>query len=147
MHADERTEQIVDAGSPLPEGSDQQPSRGDFLKWGTVALGGLYVGPKITSFAVNGTVGQAGSPAPGSHSSSSSSSYSYSSSTSESISLPTTGGAAGQHTAATVGNGVSSEAWIPVAAAGTAAAGWYLRKQGKKNRLAGETVNGVEETR
>lgn len=36
-------------------------SRGDFLKWGTVAMGGLYVGPKITSFAVQGRLGGAGS--------------------------------------------------------------------------------------
>jgi hypothetical protein len=36
-------------------------SRGEFLKWGTLALSGLYVGPKITTFALQGQLGQAGS--------------------------------------------------------------------------------------
>ncbi|HEV3309102.1 MAG TPA: hypothetical protein VG815_01070 [Chloroflexota bacterium] len=42
-------------------------SRGDFLKWGTVALGGMYVAPKISSFAVEKSLGHAGSvgPVPG----------------------------------------------------------------------------------
>lgn len=41
-----------------------QASRGEFLKWGTVALGGLYVGPKISSFAVEKSLGHAGSVSP-----------------------------------------------------------------------------------
>jgi hypothetical protein len=39
-------------------------SRGDFIKWSTVAMGGLYVGPKISSFAVDQVMGQAGSTLP-----------------------------------------------------------------------------------
>lgn len=39
----------------------QGTSRGEFLKWGTVALSGMYVGPKITSFAVEKSLGHAGS--------------------------------------------------------------------------------------
>lgn len=36
-------------------------SRGEFLKWGTIALSGLYVGPRITTFAVQQNMGHAGS--------------------------------------------------------------------------------------
>jgi hypothetical protein len=38
--------------------------RGQFLKWGTVALSGMYVGPKITSFAVEKSLGHGGSVTP-----------------------------------------------------------------------------------
>src|SRR5579872_6604789 len=45
-----------------PESGDGNgTSRGDFLKWSGVALSGLYVGPKITSFALQGQLGHAGS--------------------------------------------------------------------------------------
>jgi len=44
-----------------PESGGNGASRGEFLKWGTVALSGLYVGPKITSFALQSQLGHAGS--------------------------------------------------------------------------------------
>ena len=158
MNIEERQEPATTEDSGGGKVMEQESSRGDFLKWGTVALGGLYVGPKITSFAINGSVGQAGSPAPSSHSSSSSSSsstsysssyssstsYSSSVSTSQAVSLPRTGGGAGHSTAVT-GNGGGSPAWIPVAGAATAAAGWYLRKQGQKRQMIGEPANDTEE--
>lgn len=49
-------------GREGPASEEQQgASRGEFLKWGTVALSGMYVGPKITSFAVEKSLGHAGS--------------------------------------------------------------------------------------
>ena len=56
----------------IPEGPENeaheparhQTSRGEFLKWGTVALSGIYVGPKITSFAVEKSLGHSGSVGP-----------------------------------------------------------------------------------
>jgi len=50
--------------SEVGGGLSHAASRGDFLKWGTVALSGMYVGPKITSFAVEKSLGHSGSPAP-----------------------------------------------------------------------------------
>jgi hypothetical protein len=57
MNADDMTQN--DAATAEPSGNGT--SRGEFLKWGTVALSGLYVGPKITSFAVQSQLGSAGS--------------------------------------------------------------------------------------
>ena len=58
MNAEENTQQQNEADTEqAPNGA----SRGEFLKWGTVALSGLYVGPKITSFAIHSQLGHAGS--------------------------------------------------------------------------------------
>ncbi len=118
---------------------DPRTSRGEFLKWSGVALSGLYVGPKITSFAISKT-GQAGSPAPStsnhynsSYSSSSSTTYTTTSTTTSTPSvLPETGGGAGQHgIPAKASRHVDNQDWIPAAGAGAAALGWYIRKQAK----------------
>ena len=105
-----------------------QTSRGEFLKWSGVALSGLYVGPKITSFAISKTR-QTGSPAPSNHYTSSYSSTTTYTSSGAAV-LPATGGAAGRHPAPIKSSReVDHQDWIPAAGAGAAALGWYIRKQ------------------
>jgi hypothetical protein len=129
---------------------DPRTSRGEFLKWSGVALGGLYVGPKITSFAISKT-GQAGSPAPStsnhySSSYSSSTTYTTTSSTTPSV-LPETGGGAGQHGAPVKPSGhVDNQDWIPAAGAGAAALGWYIRKQARAQEQTEVKAHDTDQT-
>lgn len=102
------------------ESADSGTTRADFLKWSTAALGGLYVGPRITSFAVGGAIGQAGSPAPGpSHTS-----PAPRVPPAQAPLLPVTGGAAGNPPAADAPPG-----WLPAAGVGAMAAGWAIRQR------------------
>jgi|GEM_PF-6218398 len=105
--------------TPSGEPGSQSTSRGEFLKWGTMALGGLYVGPKVTSFAVQKTVGQAGSPSP--------KPTPPSPPGPQIPQLPPTGGAAGQ----TSSSNASMPTWVPAAGAGAAALGLLVRQQAK----------------
>ena len=136
-------ENVNDQPMPNDRTSNAQTSRGEFLKWGGVALGGLYVGPKITSFAVSKT-GQAGSPAP---SNNNNASYSSSYSSSSASVLPATGGAAGGHSArANDSHSVDHQDWVPAAGAGAAALGWYIRKQAKAQETAEVKAHDVNKT-
>lgn len=60
MNADEREPQTMEENDQESKGT----SRGEFLKWGTIALSGMYVGPRITTFAVRSQLGHAGSVPP-----------------------------------------------------------------------------------
>ena len=136
-------ENTTDQTTPNEGTSSAQATRGDFLKWSGVALGGLYAGPKITSFAVSKT-GQAGSPAP---SNNTNAAYSSSYSSSSASVLPSTGGAAGMH----AGNAKRTQSaerqdWVPAAGAGAAALGWYIRKQAKAQETAEVRANDANET-
>jgi hypothetical protein len=135
---DAAMEEGGDAGNP-------QSSRGEFLKWTGVALSGMYVGPKITSFAISKT-GQSGSPAPSNHYNSSYTSSTTYTSSGPSV-LPATGGGAGQHGApAKPSTHVDKQDWVPAAGAGAAALGWYIRKQAKAHEQVEVKAHDADQT-
>ena len=96
--SDREAELAGDNAAVSPSGQDREPrhqtSRGEFLKWGTVALSGIYVGPKITTFAVEKSLGHAGSVGPSPSPYPTAPVY-----PSQQPYLPATGGAAGLTTA------------------------------------------------
>lgn len=125
------------AASQATDGTEQvrgnQTTRGDFLKWGTVALSGMYVGPKITTFAVENSLGHAGSPAPNHPSTPPTPSFNNQ--------LPPTGGAAPSGGGA---DAAGVPTWLPAAGAGAAALGLYARHQARTSHPV-EAGSGSEE--